>query len=298
MKNDPMNQTYTMDEYRRMVEARLKQFFVLPESDPMHGYAEAARYSLLAGGKRIRAILVLEFCRLCGKDPKEALDVACAIEMLHAYSLIHDDLPCMDNDDLRRGKPTNHIVFGECVATLAGDVLQAEAFGTILRSSLPDACRLRCATHLANAVGFDGMCGGQYLDMIGEGKALSSEELDEINARKTGALLTAACTMGVAAAGGNSMQEEAAARFGAAVGMAFQIRDDMLDALSSEAELGKPIGSDAAEHKNTYMILMGEEACGQLVDRLTDEACACLRGAFDDTGFLEALATKLAKRNH
>ena len=298
MKNDPMNQTYTMDEYRRMVEARLKQFFVLPESDPMHGYAEAARYSLLAGGKRIRAILVLEFCRLCGKDPKEALDVACAIEMLHAYSLIHDDLPCMDNDDLRRGKPTNHIVFGECVATLAGDVLQAEAFGTILRSSLPDACRLRCATHLANAVGFDGMCGGQYLDMIGEGKALSSEELDEINARKTGALLTAACTMGVAAAGGNSMQEEAAARFGAAVGMAFQIRDDMLDALSSEAELGKPIGSDAAEHKNTYMILLGEEACGQLVDRLTDEACACLRGAFDDTGFLEALATKLAKRNH
>ena len=298
MKNDPMNQTYTMDEYRRMVEARLKQFFVLPESDQMHGYAEAARYSLLAGGKRIRAILVLEFCRLCGKDPKEALDVACAIEMLHAYSLIHDDLPCMDNDDLRRGKPTNHIVFGECVATLAGDVLQAEAFGTILRSSLPDACRLRCATHLANAVGFDGMCGGQYLDMIGEGKALSSEELDEINARKTGALLTAACTMGVAAAGGNSMQEEAAARFGAAVGMAFQIRDDMLDALSSEAELGKPIGSDAAEHKNTYMILLGEEACGQLVDRLTDEACACLRGAFDDTGFLEALATKLAKRNH
>ena len=298
MKNDPMNLTYTMDEYRRMVEARLKQFFVLPESDQMHGYAEAARYSLLAGGKRIRAILVLEFCRLCGKDPKEALDVACAIEMLHAYSLIHDDLPCMDNDDLRRGKPTNHIVFGECVATLAGDVLQAEAFGTILRSSLPDACRLRCATHLANAVGFDGMCGGQYLDMIGEGKALSSEELDEINARKTGALLTAACTMGVAAAGGNSMQEEAAARFGAAVGMAFQIRDDMLDALSSEAELGKPIGSDAAEHKNTYMILMGEEACGQLVDRLTDEVCACLRGAFDDTGFLEALATKLAKRNH
>ena len=123
-------------------------------------------------------------------------------------------------------------------------------------------------------------------------------ELDEINARKTGALLTAACTMGVAAAEGSRAQEEAAARFGAAVGMAFQIRDDMLDALSSEAELGKPIGSDAAEHKNTYMVLLGEEACGQLVDRLTDEACACLRGAFDDTGFLEALATKLAKRNH
>lgn len=258
------------------------------------------------GGKRIRPALMYETCRCfaaaCGEEEEQWInDIApfmAAMEMIHTFSLIHDDLPCMDNDDLRRGKPTNHIVFGECVATLAGDVLQAEAFGTILRSSLPDAARLRCATHLANAVGFDGMCGGQYLDMIGEGKRLTSRELDEINARKTGALLTAACTMGVAAAGGNSAQEEAAARFGAAVGMAFQIRDDMLDALSSEAELGKPIGSDAAEHKNTYMVLLGEEACGQLVDRLTDEACACLRGAFDDTGFLEALATKLAKRNH
>ena len=296
--NNGMNQVYTMEEYRRMVETRLEQFFVLPDSDPMHGYAEAARYSLLAGGKRIRAILVLEFCRMCGGDPKDALDVACAIEMLHAYSLIHDDLPCMDNDDLRRGKPTNHIVFGECVATLAGDVLQAEAFGTILRSALPDEARLRCATQLANAVGFDGMCGGQYLDMIGEGKALRSDELDEINAKKTGALLTAACTMGVAAAGGSRAQEEAAAAYGAAVGMAFQIRDDMLDALSSEEELGKPVGSDVAEHKNTYMVLLGKEACEQLVDRLTARACDCLRSAFSSTEFLEALATKLAKRNN
>ena len=298
MKNNGMNQVYTMEEYRRMVETRLEQFFVLPDSDPMHGYAEAARYSLLAGGKRIRAILVLEFCRMCGGDPKNALDVACAIEMLHAYSLIHDDLPCMDNDDLRRGKPTNHIVFGECVATLAGDVLQAEAFGTILRSALPDEARLRCATQLANAVGFDGMCGGQYLDMIGEGKALRSDELDEINAKKTGALLTAACTMGVAAAGGSRAQEEAAAAYGAAVGMAFQIRDDMLDALSSEEELGKPVGSDVAEHKNTYMVLLGKEACEQLVDRLTARACDSLRSAFSSTEFLEALATKLAKRNN
>ena len=296
--NNGMNQVYTMEEYRRMVETRLEQFFVLPDSDPMHGYAEAARYSLLAGGKRIRAILVLEFCRMCGGDPKNALDVACATEMLHAYSLIHDDLPCMDNDDLRRGKPTNHIVFGECVATLAGDVLQAEAFGTILRSALPDEARLRCATQLANAVGFDGMCGGQYLDMIGEGKALRSDELDEINAKKTGALLTAACTMGVAAAGGSRAQEEAAAAYGAAVGMAFQIRDDMLDALSSEEELGKPVGSDVAEHKNTYMVLLGKEACEQLVDRLTARACDSLRSAFSSTEFLEALATKLAKRNN
>ena len=291
-----MNKSYSMNDYRGMVEARLQEFFALPEEDPMRGFAEAARYSLLAGGKRIRAILVLEFCRICGGDPEEALDVACAIEMLHAYSLIHDDLPCMDNDDLRRGKPTNHIVFGECTATLAGDVLQAEAFGTILRSKLPDAARLRCATHLANAVGFDGMCGGQYLDMLGEGKIMSTKQLDEINARKTGALIIAACMMGAAAASGNAEQEEAAARYGAALGMAFQIRDDMLDVLSTEAEFGKPIGSDREENKNTYMALLGGKACEETINRLTEQALSALREQFDDTAFLETLAENLAKR--
>lgn len=279
-----------------MIEARLGEFFKLPDSDALHGFAEAARYSLLAGGKRIRAILALEFCRLCGGDPKDALDIACAIEMLHAYSLIHDDLPCMDNDDLRRGKPTNHIVFGECTATLAGDVLQAEAFGTILRSSLPDEARLRCATQLANAVGFDGMCGGQYLDMIGEGTALSTGQLDDINSRKTGALIIAACTMGVSAALGTPEQEYAAAQFGADIGMAFQIRDDMLDVLSTEGELGKPIGSDLAENKNTYMVLLGQEKCEKMVEKLTDHAVAVLEKQFTDTGFLKALAENLAKR--
>lgn len=285
-----------MEEYRQMVETRLKDFFVRADEDPLRGYAEAARYSLLAGGKRIRAILVLEFCRLCGGDPHDALDVACAIEMLHAYSLIHDDLPCMDNDDLRRGKPTNHIVYGECIATLAGDALQAEAFRTILHAPLPAEARLRCATHLADAVGFEGMCGGQYLDMIGEGKNLTAEELDNINLRKTGALLTAACTMGVAAALGSEDQERAAARFGSAIGLAFQIRDDMLDALSSEEELGKPIGSDAEEHKNTYLILLGVKDCEQLVARLSDEALVNLKAAFSDTEFLEGLTENLAKR--
>ena len=291
-----MNKTFSMDGYRQLIETRLKEFFALPEKDPLYGFAEAARYSLLAGGKRIRAILVLEFCRICGEDPINSLDVACAIEMLHAYSLIHDDLPCMDNDDLRRGKPTNHVVFGECTATLAGDVLQAEAFGTILRSSLPDAARLRCVSRLADAVGFEGMCGGQYLDMIGEGKILTSEQLDEINMRKTGALLVAACTMGVSAALGTDVQEKAAAQFGAALGMAFQIRDDMLDVLSTEAELGKPIGSDLEENKNTYMALLGREECEKAVGKLTRHAVASLKEAFSDTDFLEALAYNLAKR--
>ena len=292
------NKSFSMDEYKQMVEERLGQFFSVPEQNELHGFAKAARYSLLAGGKRIRAILVLEFCRLCGGDPHEALDIACAIEMLHAYSLIHDDLPCMDNDDLRRGKPTNHIVFGECVATLTGDVLQAEAFGTILRSGLSDNARLRCAMHLADAVGFEGMCGGQYLDMLGEGKKLSTAQLDEINARKTGALLIAACTMGVSAAGGTSEQEKAAAQFGTAIGMAFQIRDDMLDVLSSEEELGKPIGSDREESKNTYMALLGQTECENLIDCLTERALEALRSQFADTVFLTELAEKLAKRNN
>ena len=182
----------TVADYKALINASLETYFQAGHM-PQAGLAEAMRYSLLAGGKRIRPQLVLEFCRISGGDPIDALPVACAVEMLHTYSLIHDDLPCMDNDSLRRGRPTNHVVYGECTATLAGDALQAEAFGTILRSSLSAERRVRCAEHLANAVGLDGMCGGQYLDMLGEGKILSPAELDEINSRKTGALLTAAC---------------------------------------------------------------------------------------------------------
>ena len=289
--------SFAIEEYKRKIDQKLESFFVIPDEDPMNGYAEAVRYSLLSGGKRIRAILCMEFCRITGGDPEASLDVACALEMLHAYSLIHDDLPCMDDDELRRGKPTSHIVFGEGVATLAGDVLQAEAFGTILRSSLPAAARLRCAEMLSDAVGFDGMCGGQYLDLRGEGKPLSTKQLDEINARKTGALLSASCAMGVAAAGGSSEQEEAAMRFGAAIGMAFQIRDDMLDVLGTETELGKPVGSDSRENKNTYMALLGERNCEETVQKLTDIAKEALRPAFEDVCFLEKLADDLAKRN-
>ena len=191
----------TQKEYTTLIDAKLAEYFHA-DGMPQAGLFEAMRYSLNAGGKRIRPILVLEFCRITGGDCDKALPAACAVEMLHTYSLIHDDLPCMDNDDLRRGKPTNHVVYGECTATLAGDALQAEAFGTILRSELPAEARAECARILADAVGADGMCGGQFLDMIGENKELTAYELDEINSRKTGALLIAACTMGVAAARG------------------------------------------------------------------------------------------------
>ena len=288
----------TVNEYREMIDTALAEYFSACDTLPQARLAEAMRYSLLAGGKRIRPMLVLEFCRIAGGDVAAALPVACAIEMLHTYSLIHDDLPCMDNDDLRRGRPTNHVVYGECTAVLAGDALQAEAFGTILRSALPAERKAACAEILASAVGLDGMCGGQYLDMSWEGRQLTEQELTEINSRKTGALLVAACQMGVAAAGGSRLMLDTAGHFGAALGMAFQIRDDMLDVLSTAEELGKPIGSDSQENKNTYMVLMGEEGCCQTVQRLTEFAKNVLGEAFEDTAFLCAMADSLADRKN
>lgn len=285
----------TANEYKNLVDSKLSEFFN-PSGMSYDGLLESMHYSLTAGGKRIRPTLVLEFCRISDGDVEKALPVACAIEMLHTYSLIHDDLPCMDNDDLRRGKPTNHVVYGECTATLAGDALQAEAFGTIARSELPAENKIACVEILADAVGSDGMCAGQYLDMVGESKRLTEEELDDINSRKTGALLIAACRMGVAAAGGSGDMLEAAAHYGACVGAAFQIRDDILDVISTSEELGKPIGSDAQEHKNTYMALLGESKCMEMIEKLTNQAKSALCGAFDDTKFLCDLADSMVTR--
>lgn len=287
----------TAEEYRLKIDEALAGYFNVRAGALNAGLAEAMRYSLLAGGKRIRPLLVLEFCRIAGGNVEKALPVACAVEMLHTYSLIHDDLPCMDNDELRRGKPTNHMVYGECTATLAGDALQAEAFGTILRCDLPPAVKANCAEILAGAVGLDGMCGGQFLDMSWEGRALTEQELSEINIRKTGALLVAACQMGVAAAGGSELMLAAAGHYGSAIGMAFQIRDDMLDVLSTAEELGKPIGSDLEENKNTYMVLMGREGCEKTIAKLTDFAKNVLDEAFEDTAFLKELADALSTRD-
>ncbi len=287
----------TANEYKKYVDAKLSEYFK-PSGLSYDGLLESMHYSLTAGGKRIRPMLVLEFCRISGGNIEKTLPVACAIEMLHTYSLIHDDLPCMDNDALRRGKPTNHVVYGECTATLAGDALQAEAFGTIARSQLPAEARVTCVEILADAVGSDGMCAGQYLDMVGEHKLLSEDELNDINSRKTGSLLTAACRMGVAAAGGNKAMLDAAAQYGACVGAAFQIRDDILDVISTSEELGKPIGSDAQEHKNTYMTLLGEYKCMQMIEKLTDQAKNAIAGAFEDTKFLCELADSMVTRKN
>lgn len=287
----------TANEYKKYVDAKLSEYFK-PSGLSYDGLLESMHYSLTAGGKRIRPMLVLEFCRISGGNIEKTLPVACAIEMLHTYSLIHDDLPCMDNDALRRGKPTNHVVYGECTATLAGDALQAEAFGTIARSQLPAEARVTCVEILADAVGSDGMCAGQYLDMVGEHKLLSEDELNDINSRKTGSLLTAACRMGVAAAGGNKAMLDAAAQYGACVGAAFQIRDDILDVISTSEELGKPVGSDAQEQKNTYMALLGEDKCMQMIEKLTDQAKNAIADAFEDTKFLCELADSMVTRKN
>ena len=289
--------------------ARLKQLqeriddcleFMLEDDDvPYRTLLQAMSYSLNAGGKRLRPALVLEFCRLCGGDEERALPAALSVELLHTYSLIHDDLPCMDNDDLRRGKPTNHKVFGECTATLAGDALQAAAFQMVLDPPLPDGRTLRCARLLARAAGPEGICGGQQMDLEWEGRALSEEELLQIHLHKTAALIRAACLMGVAAAGGTPEQEEAAAAFADHLGLAFQIRDDILDVTSTEEELGKPIGSDAANEKTTYVTLYGPDRCEELVLEHTRAARQALEQTEwpGDPGFLLWLAEALARRS-
>jgi len=291
-----MNYEERYAAYLQAIEEYLSGLFTADK--PYARLYESMRYSVLSGGKRIRPVLTLEFARLGGIDWHLALPYACALELVHNYSLIHDDLPCMDNDDLRRGKPTNHVVFGECTATLAGDALQAEAFRTILSTSLPAEVRAECARLLAEAAGENGICGGQQLDMEGEGKALTKEELMDINDRKTSAMIYAACLMGVTCGGGNEQQREAAAKYAKALGLAFQIRDDMLDVISTESELGKPIGSDAREGKNTFMALYGLERCGAYVHELSEQAAAAVDGAFADSAFLQQLARSLADRKN
>ena len=282
-----------MSAYREAVEAYLNGCFT--EDLPQKRLFEAMRYSLLAGGKRIRPVLALEFCRVCGGDWKQAVPIAAAVEMVHTYSLIHDDLPCMDNDDYRRGKLTNHKVFGEATAVLAGDALQALAFEAVLSAPLAPERALRCGQILTHAAGHAGICGGQQLDLEWEGKILSAPELEEIYLRKTSALIRAACLMGVAAAGGTAEQADAAQRYADALGLAFQIRDDMLDVIGDEATFGKPIGSDREEGKTTFVDILGLNGCQRVIEAHSESAVEAL-GDMADTDFLIHLVRVLEKR--
>ena len=278
--------------YRQAVEAYLEGLFASrPHWADLY---DAMRYSLLAGGKRIRPVLTLEFARLAGMDWHDALPAACALELVHTYSLIHDDLPCMDDDDLRRGKPTNHKVYGETLAVLAGDALQPEAFRLILTAPglAPDQ-RAACALVLAEAAGADGMVAGQVLDTLHASK--TEAELTEVHRLKTGAMIAGACRMGVAAAGGGETMDRTARAYAEELGLAFQIRDDLLDVVGDEATFGKPIGSDKEEGKVTFVDLLGIDGCDEAVQAATKRAQDAV-AALDTDGFLSALAGSLAER--
>ena len=264
----------------------------LPEESDV---CRAARYSLLGGGKRIRAVLVLAVCDMLNGYAAAADQFAAAVEMLHCYSLIHDDLPCMDNDDLRRGKPTNHKVYGETLAVLAGDALQPEAYRLILTApGLDESRRAACGRILAEVSGADGMVAGQVLDTLHAPK--TEAEVTEVHRLKTGAMIAGACRLGVAAAGGSGGLMAAAETYAQELGLAFQIRDDMLDVCGDAAEFGKPIGSDKEEGKVTFMDLLGLEGCGRAVRAHTEAAKAAVAD-WDTDGILAALADSLAERN-
>ena len=259
---------------------------------------EACRYSLMAGGKRVRPALTLEFCRLFGGDPTDALPFAAAVEMIHTFSLIHDDLPCMDDDDLRRGRPTNHKVFGEAYALLAGDGLALDAFGVAVSNTRVSAeARAEAVLLLSRAAGCEGMVRGQIMDMFGEKNTLSYEELLALHARKTGALIRVSAQMGCLAAGRavGSPEMTAAEDYAERIGLAFQVIDDILDATSTPEALGKSVGGDADHHKNTFLSFKSVSEAEAYADRLTEEAVELL-SPYPGADRLIALARYLAVR--
>ena len=281
-------------EYREYIEHYLGNIYPEFRTEPQTLLFDSMEYSLLAGGKRLRPIFAMDFCRMCGKDWKAAAPFAAAVEMIHTYSLIHDDLPCMDNDDFRRGRPTNHKVYGETMAVLAGDALVTDAFMVAASAKLENPADMATAIGvLAQCAGSLGMVGGQVLDIMSESRELTEQEVIDIQSRKTGALINAACVLGVIAGGGSREQIAAAAGFAGALGMAFQIRDDMLDVIGTQEEMGKGVGTD--ENKNTFVKLYGLEKCEELVQKYTNTAIEML-DAFQDNEYMIALAKSLTDR--
>ena len=281
-------------EYREYIEDYLERYYNRFDSEPQKILFDSMKYSLLASGKRLRPIFAFEFCRLCGEDWKTAAPFAGAIEMIHTYSLIHDDLPCMDNDDYRRGRLTNHKVYGEAMAVLAGDALLTDAFALASTAQLPNPADMALAIGvLSENAGSLGMVGGQVLDILSEERECSEQEVLDVQSRKTGALINAACVLGAIAGGAGEEQINAAAGFAGCLGLAFQIRDDMLDVIGDAGELGKAVGHDAG--KNTFVRLYGLEKCEELVQKYTNEAIDRLR-IFDDTDDIISLARSLTAR--
>ena len=282
-------------QYKSAVEQFLLDWYSRFHDEPQSLLFEAMEYSLQAGGKRLRPVLCLEFCRLCCGDWQQAVPLAAAVEMVHTYSLIHDDLPCMDDDDFRRGRPTNHKVYGETMAVLAGDALLTDAFCVASTAAIPAENKVEAMAILSECAGSLGMVGGQVLDIKAGERPCTEAEILAIQSRKTGALIRAACAMGAVAGGATEQQFDAACRFAAALGLAFQIRDDMLDIIGTREEMGKTVGKD--EEKNTFVRLYGLTKCEQLVRMYTDIALEAL-SLFPDNGFLTALALQMTSRTN
>ncbi|MBQ9879184.1 MAG: polyprenyl synthetase family protein [Clostridia bacterium] len=286
-----------IEEYIPVIDRELTES--IPQIEGEHSaVADMMRYCLENGGKRVRPYLVLEFCRICGGNFKKALPVAAAIEFLHTYSLVHDDLPCMDDSDTRRGRPSAHVKFGEANALLCGDALLTESFGLIASAEIPPYAAVRCVSELSWLAGADGMVGGQYRDLLNESRECSAKDMISTEELKTCALIRAACCMGCYCAGADSDRCDAADGFGHDLGLAFQIRDDILDVTADPEILGKPVGGDEQNQKITYVSILGLEKAQAEVERLTTSAIRRLGvfgAAADD---LRAFAGMLAKRDH
>ena len=293
------------------VEQALNRWVACPANEPVPaGLADlnlAMRYAVLDGGKRLRPLLVLAACEAVNGRPQAALRAACAVELIHAYSLVHDDMPCMDNDVLRRGKPTVHIKFGEAQAMLAGDALQALAFEFLTPDddTLPVATQAQLCRMLARAAGGQGMAGGQAIDLASVGLPLTSEQLHDMHRLKTGALLQASVLMGATCGAASVPVMNALRDYGAAIGLAFQVVDDILDVTADSATLGKTAGKDAAQHKPTFVSLMGLEASTEYAQQLLARALDSLNtidtlqsDGLHSTHALHALADMLVNRTH
>ena len=295
-----MNKSYTLKEYADIINAYLEK--ALPQCDFGEAVVhEAMNYSLSIGGKRIRPVLVLEFCRVCGGNIEDALSLAVALEMVHTYSLIHDDLPCMDDDDMRRGMPSCHIKYGYEYALLAGDGLLTRAFGVIADSDFAKknpVGAVKAISALSALAGANGMIGGQVIDLNNENRQAGLEILSKMDELKTGALIKCAALMGCIAADADEKKIEAATEYASKIGQAFQIVDDILDVTGDEKDLGKPIGSDKESGKSTYYTLLGLEKAQEYADRLTDEAVEALGIFGEESEFLKELAFMLARRKH
>ena len=282
-----------LNAYREHIESFFEEKCFQYDSEPQKTLFSSMRYSLLAGGKRLRPIFVYDFCRMCGGDWQKATHFAAAVEMVHTYSLIHDDLPCMDNDDYRRGRLTNHKVYGEAIAVLSGDALLTAAFSYLASAELPAQVRIDAVSVLSNCAGELGMVGGQVLDIQSEERTCTDQEVVDIQSRKTGALIRAACILGVLAGGGSQEQLTAASEFASHLGLAFQIRDDILDVIGDAKTMGKAVGVDA--DKNTFVHLYGLEECDRLVCYHTERALEALN-VFEQNECMIALAKSLTKR--